>query len=133
MVGYETLNLVILVRIQVRQPARMNIDNLNGIKKPSLFTSLLLSFDTFMLLKYPPQFFELQSDGLETIYLILVIITGLAMVYSLIHLLVVVGVVSDPENFYYKFYPTQPLILQKIVGYLILAMLIVDRIYTLIV
>ncbi len=55
------------------------------------------------------------------------------MVYSLIHLLVVVGVVSDPENFYYKFYPTQPLILQKIVGYLILAMLIVDRIYTLIV
>src|SRR3989344_4501845 len=107
--------------------------NIRGAKKPSLFTSLLLSFDTLMLLKYPPQFFELQSDGIETIYLILVIITGLAMVYSLIHLLVVVGVISDPENFYSRFYPTQPLILQKIVGYLILAMIVVDKIYTLIV
>lgn len=92
----------------------------------------MLSFDTFMLLKYPPSFFKIQSDRMETLLLVVVLVTGVAMVYSLIHLLVVIGVISDPENFYNRLYPKQALPFQKITGYLIFAIIVVDRIYTLV-
>ena len=107
------------------------MQNLKDERESPAFRSVILSFDTFMLLVYPPSFFEIQSDGMEKLLLIVVIVTGVAMMYSLIHLLVGIGVISDPENFYNRLYPKQALPFQKMVGYLIFAMIVVDRIYTL--